>query len=318
MRAPARPAARRPACRRDSGPGSPRPWPARVDESPRDHAPTLITVSENGINHSQPMSGRVNIRISPARRPSARGIPSYWAWTAMLRSSGSYSDARSASPGPRRAPTRRQRPRPARCSRRHPRRRNEGSRLPRRRPLEKRCSSRTATPHARRGAEDLVEPLPQDLERLGRRRLHRGLEIGILLGAALGRTEAGAPLPDESGAAIASSAPSARRTSLLHGSCDSPIWKRGNRSRSSTTTLLPRRVSAVAALEPPGPPPTTATSKSHPLLVMPRGSSEGRESARGYPEGGLRSIENDIRPHDAASSAMLTSPPWRGAWRRWI
>ena len=37
------------------------------------------------------MSGRVNIRMSPARRPSARGMPSYWAWTAMLRSSGSTS-----------------------------------------------------------------------------------------------------------------------------------------------------------------------------------------------------------------------------------
>ena len=47
--------------------------------------------------------------------------------------------------------------------------------------------------------EDLVESLPQDLERLGSRGLHRGLEISILLGAALGPTEAGAPLPDESG-----------------------------------------------------------------------------------------------------------------------
>ena len=51
----------------------------------------VITVSDSGINHSQPMSGRVNIRMSPARRPSWRGIPSYWAWTAMLRRSASYS-----------------------------------------------------------------------------------------------------------------------------------------------------------------------------------------------------------------------------------
>ena len=38
------------------------------------------------------------------------------------------------------------------------------------------------------------------------------------------------------------------------------MWKRGKRSRSSSSTLRPRRASAVAALEPPGPPPITATS----------------------------------------------------------
>jgi predicted metalloprotease len=48
--------------------------------------------------------------------------------------------------------------------------------------------------------------------------------------------------------------------SFTHGSCDSPMWKRGTRSRSSTTTLRPRWASAVAAVEPPGPPPMTATS----------------------------------------------------------
>ncbi len=60
--------------------------------------------------------------------------------------------------------------------------------------------------------------------------------------------------------ATASSAPSASSTPLIHGSCDSPMWKRGKRSRSSTSTLRPRRASAAAALEPPGPPPITATS----------------------------------------------------------
>jgi hypothetical protein len=47
--------------------------------------------------------------------------------------------------------------------------------------------------------EDLVESFPQDLERLRGRGLHGGLEIGILFGGAVGTTEAGAPLPDESG-----------------------------------------------------------------------------------------------------------------------
>ena len=47
--------------------------------------------------------------------------------------------------------------------------------------------------------KDLVESLPQNLERLRARRLHRGLEVRILLGHAAGRTKARAPLLHESG-----------------------------------------------------------------------------------------------------------------------
>ena len=36
-------------------------------------APTLITVGEMGMNQNQPRSGRVTIRMSPARRPSRAG-----------------------------------------------------------------------------------------------------------------------------------------------------------------------------------------------------------------------------------------------------
>src|SRR6185436_1052182 len=134
----------------------------------------------------------------------------------------------------------------------------------------KRCSSRTVTPHRAAWRR-----------RISSNRSRKTWNVwGVGVSSAAwksaycsvppsGRRKLAPHFLTKPAAAIASSAPSARKTSLLHGSCDSPMWKRGNCSRSSRTTLLPRRLSAVAALEPPGPPPTTATSKSHPLLVMP-------------------------------------------------
>ena len=68
--------------------------------------------------------------------------------------------------------------------------------------------------------------------------------------------------------AIARSTPSATNTSLLQGSCDSPMWKRGKWSRSRRSTDRPFRARAVAALEPPGPPPTTTMSNSQSLGVV--------------------------------------------------
>ena len=44
---------------------------------------------------------------------------------------------------------------------------------------------------------------------------------------------------------------------------DSPIWNRGNVSRSKRTTEWPRCASEMDADEPAGPPPTTAKSKSY-------------------------------------------------------
>src|SRR6185295_16174517 len=46
----------------------------------------------------------------------------------------------------------------------------------------------------------------------------------------------------------------------LSGSRDSPMWKRGNFSRSRITAFRPARASTVAAEDPAGPPPITATS----------------------------------------------------------
>src|SRR5207237_5142940 len=48
---------------------------------------------------------------------------------------------------------------------------------------------------------------------------------------------------------------------MLTGKSDSPMWNRGNLSRSKTTTFRPARASKVAAVLPAGPPPMMATSK---------------------------------------------------------
>ncbi len=49
---------------------------------------------------------------------------------------------------------------------------------------------------------------------------------------------------------------------MFIGRSDSPMWKRGCRSRSTSVTFRPLRASSAAAVEPAGPPPTTRTSLS--------------------------------------------------------
>ena len=103
--------------------------------------------------------------------------------------------------------------------------------------------------------EDLVESFPEDLERLGvgvSTAASKSAYCSVMLS---GGRKVAPHFLTKPAEAIAWSAPRAWKTSLLHGSCDSPMWKRGNRSRSSRRTRFPRRASAVAALEPPGPPP---------------------------------------------------------------
>jgi hypothetical protein len=56
--------------------------------------------------------------------------------------------------------------------------------------------------------------------------------------------------------------PSLSNNSTLPGSSDSPMWKRGWCSFSSSTTRRPWRASSVAMVEPAGPPPMTSTSHS--------------------------------------------------------
>jgi len=51
-------------------------------------------------------------------------------------------------------------------------------------------------------------------------------------------------------------------TRALKSSSDSPILKRGKRSRSTSSTSSPAWASFVAQVLPPGPPPTTSTSRT--------------------------------------------------------
>src|SRR5437868_15262001 len=50
------------------------------------------------------------------------------------------------------------------------------------------------------------------------------------------------------------------RTWYVSGMSDSPMWKRGNFSRSNSRTLWPCCAMRVETVEPAGPPPMTTTS----------------------------------------------------------
>src|SRR6266545_1305211 len=67
-----------------------------------------------------------------------------------------------------------------------------------------------------------------------------------------------------------SARPRRSNSGRLAGNSDSPMWKRGNRSRSATTTANPCRARSAAATAPPGPPPTTRTSQAC-MLIHDRG-----------------------------------------------
>src|SRR3954451_12542493 len=79
-------------------------------------------------------------------------------------------------------------------------------------------------------------------------------------------------------ASISSQTPSSFHTSLANGSIDSPMWKRGNFSRSRIRTLRPFWRRKLATDDPAGPPPATITSKSYSMrqriyhVLPPRGS----------------------------------------------
>src|SRR5664279_5292336 len=52
------------------------------------------------------------------------------------------------------------------------------------------------------------------------------------------------------------------KSGTFQGRSDSPMWKRGNFSRSKTMARWPIRAISVAKVEPPGPPPQTTASAS--------------------------------------------------------
>src|SRR4051794_17296555 len=54
--------------------------------------------------------------------------------------------------------------------------------------------------------------------------------------------------------------PSRLKTQYVSGMSDSPMWKRGNFVRSTTSTFRPAWARIAAVVEPAGPPPITTTS----------------------------------------------------------
>jgi hypothetical protein len=61
-------------------------------------------------------------------------------------------------------------------------------------------------------------------------------------------------------------------TQYVSGISDSPMWKRGNSSRSNSHTRTPRWASRVETVLPAGPPPMTTTSTS--ICELRRGESQ--------------------------------------------
>src|SRR5882672_6149339 len=62
--------------------------------------------------------------------------------------------------------------------------------------------------------------------------------------------------------------PSRSNSGVLIGSIDSPMWKRGWRSLSTTTVFQPRSASSPAAVEPAGPPPRMNTSQVSSIYLI--------------------------------------------------
>src|SRR6185503_8294395 len=58
------------------------------------------------------------------------------------------------------------------------------------------------------------------------------------------------------------SAPIRSSSGTFQGRSDSPMWNRGNFSRSKTATRRPARARVVAKVDPAGPPPQTIASRS--------------------------------------------------------
>ncbi len=81
--------------------------------------------------------------------------------------------------------------------------------------------------------------------------------------------------------AARSARPSRSRSASTSGSSDSPTWKCGPRSRSSTATRRPARASRSAATAPPGPPPiTTASSRSSGSSIRETGMARAQRRSR--------------------------------------
>src|SRR6185436_17849203 len=93
-------------------------------------------------------------------------------------------------------------------------------------------------------------------------------------------------------------------TQYVSGISDSPIWKRGKRSRSNSCTLTPCCASREDTVEPAGPPPMTTTSEF--VFMSPRPPTTNQPSAFHYKAAGLhlkpwkRTTGYDVHGHRQA------------------
>src|SRR5881397_3082318 len=152
-------------------------------------APTLMTVSESGMNHSQPMSGRVNIRMSPARRPGDALVLRVDRDVEQERVVLVAAEALHQHTGSSRRID--HDPRPQRAVAAEPVREAErGAVVVEDRIDESMLFEYRGTALLGMAEQDLVESFPQHLERLGRGRLQARLKVGVLLGRPVRRPKA--------------------------------------------------------------------------------------------------------------------------------
>ena len=111
--------------------------------------------------------------------------------------------------------------------------------------------------------QDVVERRAGHLEGLGRGRLDGVREIGVLLGRAVDRPEARAPLLHEPGGGDGVPHPQGLEDLVAPGKLGLSDVEAGELLALEEQDPATPAGEEVATLEPPGPPPTTATSKSH-------------------------------------------------------
>src|SRR5215475_4577428 len=117
-----------------------------------------------------------------------------------------------------------------------------------------------------------------------------------------------------------SSTPMRWSKGIFAGSSDSPMWKRGNASRSTSVTRRPPWARHVAAVEPPGPPPMRSEEHTSELqsrenlvcrlLLEKKKNHRSLEHGRGLVRDGLMILA--LHPAHAAPAWMPPRLAWAG------
>ena len=249
---------------RDGGVASRRGRPARAGgrADRGSTTPTLVSSSSIGISQNQPASlarddadvagalargprdaGEVRVERDVGSRGSARRRPSLRARSPARPVASTRAAARS--PGGRRGRGH------LRARRRRPRTRHV---------VDAVALQRTSTPPRGARSSSMASSARGTCKVCGGR---ISGEVAKSTGRPRPRRGSRGWLPTSSGSLAArtcSATPRASRPVVDVARSDSPMWKRGKRSRSTRTTQRPRWARAIAAGAPAGPPPATATS----------------------------------------------------------